>query len=125
MPRIVSVSYTHLISDSELLSVQPVLEGRIWRAGIAVQVGDLFTYKGALWRCIQPHTTQDDWAPDLTPVSYTHLNCADTEEYRQYGFLQNIFLGDSVRVIARRIGVDVSLRMTQYTYCLLYTSRCV
>ena len=27
------------ISDAELLSVQPVLEGRIWRAGIAVQVG--------------------------------------------------------------------------------------
>ena len=47
------------------------------------------------------------------------VNCADTEEYRQYGFLQNIFLGDSVRVIARRIGVEVSLRMTQYTYdCL-------
>ena len=56
------------ISDAELLSVQPVLEGRIWRAGIAVQVGDVFTYKGALWRCIQPHTTQDDWAPDLTPA---------------------------------------------------------
>ena len=37
--------------------------GRIWRAGIAVNVGDVFTYKGALWRCIQPHTTQDDWAP--------------------------------------------------------------
>ena len=29
------------ISDAELLSVQPVLEGRIWRAGIAVQVGDV------------------------------------------------------------------------------------
>ena len=74
------------ISDAELLSVQPVLEGRIWRAGIAVQVGDVFTYKGALWRCIQPHTTQDDWAPDLTPalwhrvetVSYTHLRAHET-----------------------------------------------
>ena len=47
------------------------------------------------------------------------VNCADTEEYRQYRFLQNIFLGDSVRVVARRIGVEVSMRMTQYTYdCL-------
>ena len=53
------------------------------------------------------------------------VNCADTEEYRQYAFLQNIFLGDSVRVVARRIGVEVSMRMTQYTYdCLTqkYTS---
>lgn len=47
------------------------------------------------------------------------VNCADTEEYRQYAALSNIFLGDSVRVIARRIGVEVSMRMTQYTYdCL-------
>ena len=47
------------------------------------------------------------------------VNCADTEECRQYRFLQNIYLGDSVRVVARRIGVEISLRMTQYTYdCL-------
>ena len=38
------------------------------------------------------------------------VNCADTEEYRQYAALSNIFLGDSVRVIARRIGVEVSMR---------------
>ena len=47
------------------------------------------------------------------------INCAETEEYRDYKSLQNIFLGDSVRVVAPRIGVEVSMRMTQYTYdCL-------
>ena len=47
------------------------------------------------------------------------INCAETEEYRQYRFLQKIFLGDAVRVIARRIGVAVSMRLTQYAYdCL-------
>ena len=47
------------------------------------------------------------------------VNCSDAEEYRQYAALTDIFLGDSVRVIARRIGVEVSMRMTQYTYdCL-------
>ena len=47
------------------------------------------------------------------------INCAETVEYAQYKALQNIYLGDSVRVIARRIGVEVSMRMTQYTYdCL-------
>ena len=53
------------------------------------------------------------------------INCSDAEEYRQYAALTNIFLGDSVRVVARRIGVEVSMRMTQYTYdCLTrkYTS---
>ena len=62
--------------------------------------------------------------PTVT-LSVDFINCADTEEYREYGFLQNIYLGDAVRVIAPRIGVQVSMRMTQYTYdCLTkkYTS---
>ena len=62
--------------------------------------------------------------PTIT-LKVDFVNCADTEEYRQYGFLQNIYLGDAVRVIARRVGVEVSMRMTQYTYdCLTrkYTS---
>ena len=62
--------------------------------------------------------------PTVT-LTVSFINCADTEEYREYGFLQNIFLGDAVRVIAPRIGVWVSMRMTQYTYdCLTrkYTS---
>ena len=53
------------------------------------------------------------------------INCADTEEYRQYGFLQNIFLGDAVRVLVKKLGISVSMRMTQYIYdCLTrrYTS---
>lgn len=33
------------------------------------------------------------------------INCAETEEYRDYKPLQNIFLGDSVRVIAPRIAL--------------------
>ena len=53
------------------------------------------------------------------------VNCSDAEEYKQYAALTDIFLGDSVRVVARRIGVEVSMRMTQYTYdCMTkkYTS---
>lgn len=53
------------------------------------------------------------------------VNCSDAEEYKQYAALMDIFLGDRVRVVARRIGVEVSMRMTQYTYdCLTkkYTS---
>ena len=53
------------------------------------------------------------------------INLLDTEEYRQYQLLQNIYLGDSVTVIAKRLGISVRMRMTQYTYdCLTgkYTS---
>ena len=56
--------------------------------------------------------------PKVT-LTVDFLNLYDTEEYRQYGFLQDIYLGDSVRVISSRLGLSVSMRMTQYTYdCL-------
>ena len=58
---------------------------------------------------------------DLPTVTVTveFIDVTQTEEYRQYSFLQSIFLGDTVRVIAKRIGVEVSMRMTAYTYnCL-------
>ena len=62
--------------------------------------------------------------PDIT-IDVDFINCAETEEYQQYRPLQNIYLGDSVRVIARSIGVAVTMRMTQYTFdCMTkkYTS---
>ena len=58
---------------------------------------------------------------DLPTVTVTveFIDVTQTEEYRQYSFLQSIFLGDTVRVIAKRVGVEVSMRMTAYTYnCL-------
>ena len=56
--------------------------------------------------------------PTVT-LTVDFINCAETEEYRQYGFLQNIYLGDGVRVVTRRLGIAVTLRMTEYTYdCL-------
>ena len=53
------------------------------------------------------------------------LNVDDTEEYRDFGILHSIYLGDAVRVVVPKLGLTVALRMTQYTYdCLLrkYTS---
>ena len=71
--------------------------------------------------------TEFDAGCDLPTVTLKvdFVNCSDAEEYKQYASLTDIFLGDSVRVVARRIGVEVSMRMTQYTYdCLTrkYTS---
>lgn len=58
---------------------------------------------------------------DLATLTLTvdFVNCADTEEYKQYRFLQNIYIGDAVRVVNSRIGVDTRIRMTDYTFnCL-------
>ena len=57
--------------------------------------------------------------PDVT-LKVDFLNLRNTEEYKQFGLLSEIYLGDSVRVVVPRLAVEVSMRMTQYTYdCLL------
>nr|DAQ03006.1 MAG TPA: Putative tail protein [Caudoviricetes sp.] len=59
---------------------------------------------------------------DLPSATLTvdFISCENTVEYAQYAGLRSIFLGDAVQVISPRIGVSVSMRMTQYTYdCLL------
>lgn len=53
--------------------------------------------------------------PDVT-LKVDFVSCENTVEYAQYAHLQNIYLGDSVQVVAPRIGVAVAMRMTQYTY---------
>ena len=45
------------LTDEELLSIQPVLDGRTWRPGLAVQVGDVFSYNASLCSQLDPHTS--------------------------------------------------------------------
>lgn len=64
---------------------------------------------------------QFDAGCDLPKVTLKvdFVNCAETEEYRQLAYLQNIYLGDGVRVITSRLGISVMIRMTEYTFdCL-------
>jgi phage minor structural protein len=85
------------------------------------KVSDDLTIEQAKTKMREAAQAEFDAGCDLPTVTLDvdFINCTDTVEYKPYGFLQNIFLGDSVRVIARRIGVEVSMRMTQYTYdCL-------
>lgn len=57
-------------------------------------------------------------APIVT-LTVDFVNMADTDEYRDYGLLQNIYLGDTVRVKSKRLGIYVQLRLTHYQYdCL-------
>ena len=56
--------------------------------------------------------------PDVT-LKVDFIDCAETEEYSQYRNLQGVHMGDTVHVFAKRVGAEVAMRMTQYTYnCL-------
>ena len=42
-----------------------------WAAGQTVKVGDLRTYGGKTYRCLQAHTTQAGWEPSSVPALWT------------------------------------------------------
>ena len=49
-----------------------------WAVGIAVAKDSRYQYNGKLYKCIQPHTTQADWTPDITPALWTVIDVAYT-----------------------------------------------
>lgn len=84
------------LTDEELLSVQPALEGRVWQPGLSVQVGDVYACGGFLWRCIQAHTTQTGWLPDKVPALWHKVEIVHEDEMRVWQAGVNYAAGDEV-----------------------------
>ena len=45
-----------------------------WAVGIAVAKDSRYQYNGKLYKCVQAHTTQADWTPDITPALWTAID---------------------------------------------------
>ena len=84
------------ITDTELLRVAPALEGRLWQPGIAVSVGDVYSFGAFLWKCVQAHTTQGDWSPDLTPALWHKVEIVTENETRVWAAAVEYTVGDVV-----------------------------
>ena len=84
------------ITDAELLRVAPALEGRLWQPGIAVSVGDVYSFGAFLWKCVQAHTTQGDWSPDLTPALWHKVEIITEGETRVWAADISYVAGDIV-----------------------------
>ena len=60
-----------------LIEVRPILEDKkalqymemypLWQSDLSVKVNERYQYNGRLYKCVQAHTTQSDWTPDVTP----------------------------------------------------------
>ena len=46
----------------------------VWMVGIAVAKDSRYQYEGKLYKCVQAHTTQADWTPDVTPDLWTVID---------------------------------------------------
>ena len=44
-----------------------------WAAGIAYEVGKRVRYGGVLYRCVQAHTSQADWTPDIAASLWSRI----------------------------------------------------
>ncbi len=84
------------LTDEELLSVQPALEGRAWQAGLSTQIGDVYSHGGFLWRCIQAHTTQTGWEPDKVPALWRKVEIIHEDTKRIWQAGVDYALGDSI-----------------------------
>lgn len=45
-----------------------------WSTNTSYQVGDLRNYDGSLYKCLQAHTSQDDWTPDISASLWKNLS---------------------------------------------------
>lgn len=54
-----------------------------WAANITYTVGALCQCSENLYRCVQGHTSQDDWTPDVTPSLWTKVG-DPTVEYPEW-----------------------------------------
>lgn len=54
-----------------------------WQSGVAYAVGDRRKYEGLLYRCVQAHTSQDDWTPPSVPALWVRTSAEEWPEWVQ------------------------------------------
>jgi chitodextrinase len=55
----------------------------MWEVGIAYSVGDRRQYEGLLYKCVQAHTSQADWTPDVVPALWVRTSTEEWPEWKQ------------------------------------------
>ncbi len=54
-----------------------------WVVGKAYAVNDRAQYNGALYKCVQAHTSQSDWMPSATPALWKTVSIDEYPEWVQ------------------------------------------
>lgn len=68
-----------------------------WSVGTAYKVDDRICYNVKLYKCIQAHTSQEDWTPDKTPALWVIVSVEEYPEWVQPAGAANAYKkGDKV-----------------------------
>lgn len=49
-----------------------------WTTSTSYVIGDLRSYEGILYKCLQAHTSQDDWTPDVSSSLWKSLSISES-----------------------------------------------
>ena len=83
------------------LSDEEALEGvelfPMWKAETAYALNDRVQYNDVLYKCVQAHSSQSDWTPDVTPALWTEVSIEEWPEWKQPTGAQDAYaVGDKV-----------------------------
>lgn len=68
-----------------------------WRPGMDYKAGDRVQHGGVLYKVLQAHTSQADWAPDATPALWVVVSIDEYPEWIQPTGAHNAYnTGDKV-----------------------------
>lgn len=69
------------LTDEEAL--QGVELFPMWHSGWMYLADMRVQYNGVLYKCVQAHTSQDDWTPDITPALWVIVSVDEWPEWVQ------------------------------------------
>ena len=88
------------LKDETALDVTDLFEP--WETGTAYVVGKKVKFADNLYRCVQGHTSQDDWTPDVTPALWARVSVDEYPEWVQPTGAQDAYpLGAKVSHIGK------------------------
>ncbi|WP_425559724.1 carbohydrate-binding protein [Kitasatospora terrestris] len=73
VPQSPSPSPTATGSPTASPSPSPTVSGGTWRVGASYRVGDVVTYNGVAYRCVQAHTAYAGWEPPNVPALWARI----------------------------------------------------
>ena len=68
-----------------------------WMADHAYDTGERVQYEDTLYKCVQAHTSQNSWTPDITPALWARVSIDEYPEWVQPTGVQDAYsIGDKV-----------------------------
>ena len=89
------IEFLPYASDIDALEAKQLFP--LWLTDTAYEVGERIRYNEVLYKCVQAHTSQAQWTPDVTPALWTEVSIDEWPEWKQPTGAQDAYrLGDKV-----------------------------